>query len=67
VGETDGVSADTGRTAGRLLGRAGSASTIDALVVAAAIERGGAVIMTGDPDDLASLADGHPEVVVRPL
>jgi len=28
---------------------------------------GGGVLLTGDPDDLRYLADGHPEVVVHPL
>jgi len=41
-----------GRIAGRLLGVARSASTVDALVVAQAIEGGGGHILTGDRDDL---------------
>lgn len=56
-----------GRTAGKLLGAAGSTSTIDALVVAQAIEAGGADILTGDREDLERLAAGHPEVRVLPL
>jgi hypothetical protein len=50
-----------------LLGAAGSTSTVDALVVASAIELGGGVVLTGDPGDLEPLADGHPEVMIRPL
>ncbi|HEX2162391.1 MAG TPA: type II toxin-antitoxin system VapC family toxin [Thermoanaerobaculia bacterium] len=56
-----------GRTAGRLLGAARSTSTVDALVVAQAIEGGGAVVLTGDPDDLRRLAVDHPEVRVERL
>jgi predicted nucleic acid-binding protein len=56
-----------GRTAGRLLGVARSASTIDALVVAHAVEAGGGQILTGDPDDLAPLAAPHPEVWIQSL
>ncbi len=56
-----------GRTAGRLLGAARSASTIDALVVAHAVEAGGGQILTGDPGDLAQLAAPHPEVWIQSL
>lgn len=56
-----------GRTAGRLLGAARSASTIDALVVAHAVEAGGGQILTGDPEDLAPLATPHPEVWIQKL
>jgi predicted nucleic acid-binding protein len=56
-----------GRIAGRLLGVAGSAATIDALVVAQAVEGGGAQILTGDPEDLGRLATPHPEVWIRVL
>jgi hypothetical protein len=56
-----------GRTAGRLLGEAGSRSTVDAIVVATAVEAGGAVVLTGDPGDLGPLAARHPEVVIAPL
>ena len=56
-----------GRLAGALLGRARSASTVDALIVAHAVLGGGAVILTSDPGDLGPLAARHPEVVVRPL
>jgi predicted nucleic acid-binding protein len=56
-----------GRTAGRLLGAARSASTVDALVVAHAVEAGGAHILTGDREDLSRLAAPHPEVCIQPL
>lgn len=56
-----------GRIAGRLLGQARSSSTIDALVVAHAVERGGALVLTGDPEDLERLASPHPEVWVQAL
>jgi predicted nucleic acid-binding protein len=54
-----------GRLAGRLLGAAHSAATVDALVVAHAVAAGGAHILTGDPEDLARLAASHPEVRVH--
>jgi predicted nucleic acid-binding protein len=67
VGEVVVASEKTGRTAGALLGAARSASTVDALVIASAMEAGGGVVLTSDPGDLAPLADGHPEVVISPL
>jgi predicted nucleic acid-binding protein len=51
-----------GRIAGELMGRAGSAATVDALVVAQAVEAGGAHVLTGDRKDLARLAASHPQV-----
>jgi predicted nucleic acid-binding protein len=56
-----------GRSAGRLLAAAHSASTIDALVVAHALEAGGAHVLTGDRDDLERLAAPHPEVWIHAL
>lgn len=46
------------RAIGNLLARAGrgSADHVDATVVAVAVSAGGAVIATGDPDDIAALA-----------
>lgn len=67
VGEVISADERTGRSAGALLGAAASTSTVDALVVASAIELGGGVVLTGDPDDLAPLAGGHPEVVISAL
>jgi predicted nucleic acid-binding protein len=55
-----------GRTAGSLLGAAGSTATVDALVVAQALEDGGgAQVLTADPDDLHRLARPHPEVWIQ--
>lgn len=56
VGRVDVADEAIGRTAGRLLGSAGSAATVDAVVVATAIEGGSAVILTGDGGDLGRLA-----------
>jgi predicted nucleic acid-binding protein len=56
-----------GRRAGQLLGATGSRSTVDALVVAHAVEAGGAHVLTGDPDDLGRLAASHPEVWIQAL
>jgi len=67
VGEVSSADERTGRGAGALLGATRSTSTVDALVVASAIELGGGVVLTGDPDDLEPLASGHPEVVIRAL
>ncbi len=67
VGEVDAADEAIGRTAGRLLGQAGSSATVDAVVVATAVEAGGAVVLTGDPDDLSALCDGHRDVVIEPL
>ena len=67
VGEVSLADERVGRTAGRLLGEAGSDSTIDALVVASAIDAGGAVILTGDPEDLSALSGDRPGVVIQAL
>ncbi|HEY6322095.1 MAG TPA: PIN domain-containing protein [Thermoanaerobaculia bacterium] len=53
------------RIAGELLGRARSTATIDALVVAHAVEVGGAHVLTGDREDLARLTASHPEVRIH--
>jgi predicted nucleic acid-binding protein len=57
------------RRVGNLLANAGRGSEfhVDATVVAAATASGGAVILTGDPDDVGSLAEGLPGVTVVPL
>lgn len=67
IGEVTAADEDAGRLAGVLLGAARSSSTVDALVVASAIELGGGVVLTGDPDDFEPLAGGHPEVVICAL
>lgn len=67
VGEVDVADESVGRTAGRLLGSAGSVATVDAVVVATAVEAGGAVILTGDADDLGLLAAGEPTMIIESL
>lgn len=67
VGDVGVTDETTGRVAGSLLGTARSDATVDALVVADAIERGGGVILTGNPDNLERLAEGHSEVVIEVL
>jgi predicted nucleic acid-binding protein len=67
VGEVDVADEAIGRTAGRLLGAARSNATIDAIVVATGVAAGGAVVLTGDPDDLDALARRNPEVVIERL
>jgi predicted nucleic acid-binding protein len=67
VGSIPDARENHGRTAGRLLGGARSANTVDALVVAHAVEAGRARILTGDREDLERLAAPHPEVSILPL
>lgn len=47
--------------------KADSRYLADAHVVAAAVETGGGVVLTGDPDDLAPLAAPYPNLTVQPL
>lgn len=64
---------DTDRGFARLVGgvltaaRAGSSDIADAHVVAAAVERGGGVIVTGDESDLERLAAAYPNVHVTAI
>ncbi len=58
---------EVARTAGRLLGQARSAATIDAMVIAQAVHAGGAHVLTSDAGDLDRLAAPHPEVWIQPL
>lgn len=67
VGDVHVTDEATGRVAGAMLGATGSDATIDALVVADAVERGGGVILTGDPEDLGRLAEGVSDVVIEAL
>ncbi len=67
IGEVKPTDEAVGRTAGRLLGSAGSTATIDAIVVATAIEARGAMILTGDARDLGGLAADQPQVIIEPL
>lgn len=61
---------DTDRVLARLVGGIlsaagrGSADIVDAHVVGAAVESGGGVCLTGDPDDLEALAANYPNVQV---
>jgi predicted nucleic acid-binding protein len=67
IGRTRDTTVAMGRRAGALLGSAGGTNTVDALVVAEAIDTGGADVLTGDPADLAALAAGYPEVRIFSL
>lgn len=64
---------DTDRNLARLIGAvlaeagAGSALFADAHPVAVAVEAGGGVIPTADPDDLTRLAAPYRTVVIEPL
>jgi predicted nucleic acid-binding protein len=67
VGTVAATSEDRARTAGELLGRAKVNATVDALVVAEAVRRGGGVIMTSDAEDLRRLIGDHTGVVIKPI
>lgn len=67
VGHVSAADEATARLAGGLLGAADSSSTFDAVVVATAIDAGGAVILTGDADDLGQLSEHNPEVTIEPI
>jgi predicted nucleic acid-binding protein len=64
---------DTDRHFARLVGgvlaeaQAGSEHLADAHAVAAAVEVGGGVVLTGDPDDLSRLAAPYRTIVIEPL
>ena len=71
---TDGVVLrDTDRALARLIGAllseagVGSALFADAHPVAAAVEAGGGIVQTADPDDLTRLASPYRTVVIEPL
>ena len=66
VRETD---RDFARLVGSVLAaaRADSSSLVDAHCVAAAVEAGGGVVMTGDRDDLEHLAAPYPHIHVAPI
>lgn len=57
------------RLVGSLLHEAGAGSALlaDAHAVAAAVEAGGGIVLTADPDDLQRLAAGTSRVVVEAL
>lgn len=56
-----------GRRAGQLPGQARSDHTVDALVVAQALELPSAIVLTGDPGDLERLATKRPNVLIQDL
>lgn len=64
---------DTDRGLARIVGGvlagagSGSAQIVDAHVVAAAIESGGGVIVTGDPDDLEALSASYHHLTIEPV
>lgn len=64
---------DTDRRLARLVGillsdaAAGSELLADAHAVAVAVEAGGGVVLTADPDDLTRLAAPYRTVVIEPL
>ena len=64
---------DTDRHLARIVGGvltaagAGSTMIVDAHVVAAVVEAGGGVVVTGDREDLQRLAAGYHHVVVEAL
>jgi predicted nucleic acid-binding protein len=55
------------RIVGGVLAGAGARSSmiVDAHVVAVAVEAGGGVVVTGDPDDLQRLSAPYPHIVVE--
>ena len=55
------------RRAGQLLGAARSFSTIDALIVAEALDCAPSVVWTSDPADVRQLLGDHPGVVVESI
>jgi predicted nucleic acid-binding protein len=67
------VCRDTDRRLARLVGgilhagASGSEDIVDAHVVAAAVDAGGGIVLTGDVDDLARLSAPYPAVVVEHL
>ena len=55
------------RAAGQLLGAARSSATIDALIVAEALDCAPAMILTADPTDIRLLLGSHRGVTVEPI
>jgi len=56
------ITEQVARTAGILLGRAGSSATVDALLVAEAISREKSIILTSDAGDISALVASRPGV-----
>lgn len=71
--ETGLITRDTDRPLARLVGgtlhlaQAGSEHLADAHCIATAIETGGGVIITGDPDDITRLAAPYPNINVTTI
>ena len=55
------------RKGGQLLGAARSAATIDALIVAEALDCAPSVIWTADPTDFRQLLGDHRGVIIEPV
>lgn len=63
--EVQDITAGLGRTAGELLGAAGSDKTVDAVVAAvAAAQPGRVVVLTSDVNDLTALTQGNGNIKV---
>ena len=60
-----GVGERLARLAGVLRHRSGVSATVDALVVATAVARGGGVVLTADTDDMTRLTGAAPGVEAR--
>lgn len=58
---------NTGREAGRLLGRTGGGNTADALVAAEALAIPGSTIVTSDPDDLRALLTDQDGIAIHAI
>ena len=58
---------DIARTAGQLLGAARSAATVDALIVAEALDCTPSMIWTSDPTDLRQLLGDHRGVSIEAI
>lgn len=58
---------DTGREAGRLLGRTGGGNVADALVAAEALAIPGSTVLTSDPADLQALLAGQDATAVQAI
>jgi predicted nucleic acid-binding protein len=67
VGRIESSRPEIGRVAGALLGRSRRTDTVDAMVVAEAVIRGGGQVLTSDPNDLGLLAASEPAVTVHPV
>ena len=67
IGGIESTHPEIGRVAGALLGRSRRTDTVDAMVVAEAVTRGGGQVLTSDPGDLGLLAASEPAVTIHPL